>query len=157
MADLPGWSIYTIYTGILAIILSVAVPRIKIKKLAIYGIIFGAVADIFWILLIGVLGVARYINYGPFGFLGLPFFPPIAWTIYFIIYFYFLPRKNFWPYVFAFIAAIYSIVFSNVLNNLGIFKWTISNVWVPFFIYVIWHVGVTWIFLKLKKSKWIPD
>ncbi|MDD2498828.1 MAG: hypothetical protein PHT78_12695 [Desulfitobacteriaceae bacterium] len=157
MADLPDWSIYTIYTGILAIILLAAVPRIKFKKLAIYGIIFGAVADIFWILLIGILGVGKYINYGPFGFLGFPFFPPIAWSIYFVIYFYFLPRKNFWPYVFAFIAAIYSIVFSNVLDNLGIFKWTISNVWVPFFVYVTWHIGATWIFLKLKRSKWVPD
>lgn len=135
--------IYPLYTGLLAVITYLLVPRRIIKLLLFNAIIFGAVADFIILLILYLFGLGGYINYGPLGFRGIPFFPLLAWSCYFILYLYFLPKKG---YLFAFIAAAYSTLFSNVLQNIGIFKWTNSRIIIPFILYLIWHVVVTWVY-----------
>lgn len=151
MIKFPSYMIYLIYTAVLGVILICLVPRKDIKEFLIYGMIFGGVYDVFWILVIMVLRVGGYKNFGPFGFLGIPFFPPIAWSIYFIMFFYFLPKKGLVvPYFFAIAATFYAIFFSNVLHNLNIFQWIKSSFALPLLLYGIWHVSATWAFLKLR-------
>jgi hypothetical protein len=119
--------IYPLYSGILAIILYCLVPRKSIRRLFIYGVIFGSIIDFAAVIVFTFfLGIGGYINYGPFGFMGIPFFPLIAWCCYFILYFYFLPNK---PYVYLYpiVAALYSTLFSNILQNIGIFKWILGD------------------------------
>lgn len=145
---LPLYFIYLGYSVILALIMIVLVPRRDVHKLALLGIIYGAVIDIFWIIFIGLVGGGGYLNYGPLGFMSLPFIPPIAWTIYFILFLYFSPPKMPWNYLFSVIAAVYSVIFSNVLSNLGIFHWTFSKVFFPLGIYLVWHIFVTWSYTK---------
>lgn len=81
---MPKYFITPIYTGILAILLVATVPKKEIHRLAIYGIIFGAILDILAIIFGRVAGLYGYINYGPLGIMGIPFFAPISWTIFFI-------------------------------------------------------------------------
>ncbi len=138
--------IYPIYTAILGIILISVVPRKDIKELAFYGIVLGGVMDTLVIFLVSfLLNLVKYINYGPFGFKGLPFFPPIAWTIWFIMIFYFIPDKNIHKHIYIITAAGYSVMFSNILAKLGIMRWNKSEIIIPFIIYLVWYYTVVWI------------
>lgn len=150
---MPLYFIYPIYTGILGLILCAVVPKKDIQRLAVYGLISGGVLDaVVIILFTHILGVGGYINYGPFGFMGMPFFPLLAWTIFFILFFYFIPEKKPWNYIFVLIAALYSVLFSNMLMNLGIFKWNYDRLIIPFLIYISWFSAVTWGFYRVAKK-----
>lgn len=146
--------IYPIYTSILAIVAVILVPRKEIKRLAMYGIFFGAVADIFFILMLSLMGMGKYINFKYFGAFGIPFFPPVAWTAYFILFLYLLPRNKPWSYLFPAVASCYSIFFANILQELGIFKWYYGNPILPFIlVYAPWHFGVTWAYFKISEQE----
>jgi len=148
--------IYPIYTSILALLTFAIVPRKEIRRLAIYGIVFGAVADIFFIELLGIMGMGKYINFKYFGAFGISFFPPIAWTAYFILYLYILPKNKPWKYLFPVIASCYSIYFSNILQAMDIFKWNYGNPVLPLLIiYAPWHFGVTWAYLRITNETFI--
>jgi len=146
--------IYPIYTSVLTIMMVILVPRREIKRLVMYGILFGAVADVFFIQLIGLIGMGEYLNFKYFGAFGIPFFPPIAWTAYFIMFLYFLPRNKPWIYIFPIIASCYSVYFSNILQALGIMKWNYGNPILPLIlVYAPWHFGVTWAYLKIHGAE----
>ncbi|MBZ4687899.1 MAG: hypothetical protein PWQ96_1095 [Clostridia bacterium] len=150
---MPKYYIYLIYTGLLALILILVVPRKEIRRLAFWGILFGAVVDAFAIILFThLLDVGGYLNYGPLALLGMPFLPLIAWTVYYIIYFYFLPKQPPWNYIFTVTAASYSVIFSNVLSNLGIFEWNYGKIFIPFLIYISWNSLATWAYLKFIED-----
>jgi len=148
----PLYFIYLLYTGVLALIMIVLIPRKDIYRLALLGLFYGAIIDIFWILIISLVGAGGYLNYGPLGFKSIPFMPPVAWTIFFIMFLYFAPKKKPWNYLFAVVAAGYSVFFSNVLSNLGIFHWTFSKILFPFGLYLIWILFVTWSYEKYGKK-----
>jgi len=150
---LTTYFVYPIYTIVLLIITYALVPRREIRYLFRYGIIFGAVTDAVLIILVSkILDWGAYINYGPFAFKGFPFFPLIAWTAYFILYLYLLPKTKPWIYIFPISAAFYSLLFSNVLQNLGIFKWNWGTIIVPSILYLFWHIAVTWIYIKIQRD-----
>ncbi|WP_459835442.1 hypothetical protein [Halanaerobaculum tunisiense] len=136
---------FAIYTGILALVLVTLVPRKMIRELIIYGIIFGAIGDFLAVFIVThLLEWGGYINYGPFGFRDIPFFPLLAWAIWFIMYFYFMPDHKVLRYVYIVSAAAYSVLFSNILANFDIFRWNFSEIIIPFFIYVTWFTGSAW-------------
>lgn len=70
--------IYPLYTDLLAITAILLVPIQEIRKLLIYGLIFGALIDA---ILIFVCFLANYINYGPFGFMDIPFLGIFHWNL----------------------------------------------------------------------------
>lgn len=145
--------IYPIYTTILAIILIAIVPRSGIKRLAVHSILLGGVVDFLILELFGYLiNTNTYINYLPFGAGKISFFPPIAWTIWFILFFYLLPDNNILRYIYLAVAAAYSTFFSNVLINLNVIGWEYEKVFIPFFIYLVWFSAAIWIKGKLKES-----
>lgn len=147
---MPKYLIYPIYTSILALITFALIPRKEIRRLAMYGIFFGGIADVFFIELLGITGMGEYINYKYFGAFGIPFFPPIAWTAYFIMFLYMLPKNKPWNYLFPIIASGYSVYFSNILQALGILKWNYGNPLLPWIIiYAPWHFGVTWAYFRI--------
>lgn len=154
MVKLPLYSIYIIYTGILALVARVFVPLNQIRKLAFWGLIFGAVVDFFMIIIFShILGAGGHKNYGPFTFMGIPFFPLLAWTFYFITYLYLLPKLKPYNYAFSIVTAGYSTLFSNILQNLDIFKWNYGRLVLPFFIYLFWNLSVTWTYQKFFQGK----
>ena len=118
------------------------------------AIIAGGIMDIIIILILGLFKLAAYHNYGPFAFMGIPFFPPIAWTLFFILYYYLIPRN--WPYnlIFAVSASGYSIIFANILMNLNIFQINFHRLLVPLAIYPLWISIATIGFFRIKKQ---PD
>ena len=154
MKALPLYLIYAIYTGTLALLTFILVPRKEIRRLGVYAVFFGAVTDVFNILLFTkVLGIGGYINFQPFGAFGIPFFPPIAWTAYFIIYLYMLPKETPWKYLFPAVAAGYSTFFSHVLQSMGIFKWSFGGPVFHSVIFFTWHYTVWWAYFRISGEK----
>ena len=146
---------YPIYTIVLFILTYLIVPRNEIRYLIRYGIVFGAVPDaVMVIFFTKILGLGGYFNFGPFAFQGIPIFPLMAWTIYFVLYLYLLPRDKPWVYIFPIAAAFFSVLFSNILQNLRIFKWNWGTIFIPSIIYLFWHIFVTWLYLKIHSKKY---
>lgn len=141
-----------IYTGIFGAILVTTVPKKEIRYLAIYGIIFGAILDVLAIIFGRITGLYGYINYGPLGMMGLHFFAPISWTLFYMLYFYFLPKRKPLMYVYVASAIFYSIFFANLIVNLGIFNLT-HRLLDPLIAFSIWIPTATWGFLWLTKAQ----
>lgn len=136
--------LYPLYSAALALVMFAAVPKEKIRRLVPFAVLYGSVGDALWLLILGFFNLGGYINYGPFAFLGMPFFPLLAWTFFFTVYLYFLPDAYPWNYIFTLAATGYSLLFSNVLQNLGIFQWTAGRFWIPLAVYLIWMTLVTY-------------
>ncbi|MEL7565899.1 MAG: hypothetical protein AAGU27_13560 [Dehalobacterium sp.] len=137
-----------IYTGIFILILITTVPRNKIRALSIYGIIFGAVFDIVLVSVTNFFGEFGYINYEPFGLLGIHFLAPISWSIFFTMYFYFLPKRKTYVYIYVTTAILYSIFFCQMITKLGILYLAhglIDSI-IPF---MVWFPIATWGYYKL--------
>lgn len=148
---MPTYFVYIIYTGLLAVILISLVPKKDILNLAIYGIIFGAIFDICSILFGLVSGLFHYVSYDPLGFSGIPFLPPIAWSIYYIMHFYFLPSSKIQKYVYVITTVFYQLLFANVLINFKILE--VSNrIIIPLVLFSIWSPAATCWFLRLKRD-----
>jgi len=153
MLSFPRYLIYPLYTGALVLLTIILVPRREIRALFFWGMLYGGFIDFILIIMVGLLGVGGYLNYGPFSLSGMPFFPLLAWAFYFILYLYILPPKKPYNYIFTILAAGYSTIFSNVLMNVGIFQWNNSKVIIPSLLYLFWNSLVTWSFQKYFIQK----
>lgn len=151
---MPTHFIYPIYTGILALLTFALVPRKEIRRLSMYAIVFGGVTDVFAILLFSnVLGMVDFINFKYFGAFGIPLFPPIAWTTYFIMFMYFMPKNKPWRYIYPVITASFSTYFGYVLHALGIFNWYYHPILLLLLAFLPWQCGVAWAYLRLEEGK----
>lgn len=141
-----------IYTGIFAVVVIAVIPRNEIHRLSIYAIIFGGMFDVIVVTVANLLGAFKYINYGALGFMGIHILAPTAWTLFFILYFYFLPyKRTAYLYIYVTGAIIYSIAFCQMLYKLNILflaHGLIDSI-IPF---VIWFPLAIWGYLKLKKK-----
>ncbi len=146
---MPKHFIYPIYSIIFTIILIATVPKREIQRLSIYGIIFGGMSDALVHLIGYVTGLFSWINYGPFGFIGVHIFANVNWSIFFIIYFYFLPHPKPLNYVFAGSGIFSSLLYYNMVIDLGILK-SSSKFWLPLFGFTIWFSIATLGFYKLN-------
>ena len=147
---MPKYFIYLIYTTIFSLILIATVPKKEIHRLAIYGIIFGGLMDVLMLVLGKVTGQFAWINYGPLGFMGIPIFSNVSWAIYFIMYFYFLPKQKPFNYLFVGAGVLFSILYTNLVIELGIFK-SPSRVLQPLIAFTGWFSLATWGFYKMNN------
>ncbi len=140
-----------IYTFVFALILVLVVPKREIRRLSIYGIIFGAGFDVVLISFTNLISEFRYINYEQFGLFGIHFFAPISWAIFFIIYFYLLPNKKSYIYIYEIAAIFYSMMFCQMITKLGVLQLAhgIIDSIIPF---ILWFPLATWGYLKLTKN-----
>lgn len=140
-----------IYTIMFTLIMIAVVPRAEIRRLSIYGIVFGAMADGVLVIFANLTGSFRYINYEEMGLFGIHFFAPISWALFYILYFYFLPKRRVYQYLYTFSGIFYSMMFCQMITKLGVLKLShgIIDSIVPF---VIWFPVATWGYLKLLKS-----
>ncbi len=140
---MPAKAIPFLYAAIFGVILVNVVPKKDLHRLFIYGLIFGGILDIIFVGFANLIGEFQYINYEPFGLMGIHFMAPISWTIYFMIYFYFLPEKKLYRVIYTLAGILYSMVFCQMITKLGVLKLThgIVDSTVPF---VIWFPLATW-------------
>lgn len=147
---MPKYFLYLIYTTIFALILIATVPKKEIKRLAIYGIIFGGMMDVLMLIFGNVTGLYAWINYGPLGFMGIPIFSNVSWAIFFILYFYFLPSTKPLNYLYASAGVIFSILYTNMLIDLGVFK-AYNRTLLPLIAFIGWFTTATWGYYKLNS------
>lgn len=147
---MPKYFIYLIDTITFALILIASVPRKEIQRLSIYGIIFGGMIDVLVHLFGYITGLFSWINYGPFGFIGVHIFASVSWSIYFILYFYFLPKQKPLNYVFMGAGIFFSLLYFNLVIDLGILEST-GRIILPLFGFVVWFLIATWGFYKLTS------
>ena len=148
---MPKYLIPLIYSIFFALILFAVVPRFEIRRLSIYGIIFGAIGDSIVIISGKTFRLFEYINYEPLGLMGIPFFAPLSWAIFFVIYFYFLPKHKPLICVYVLSAIGYSIMFGNLLVNLDLMKYYHHKILLPLITFSLWFPAVTWGYYKLAK------
>jgi len=146
---MPKYYIYLIFAIGFCLILIAIVPKTEIRRLSIHGIIFGGMLDVLVHVFGNVTGLFAWINYGPLGILGLPIFPSISWAIFFIMYFYFIPVIKPLNYVFALVSVFFSVVYFNLMIDLGILKAS-SRFLVPVMGFAAWFWIATWGFYKLS-------
>lgn len=147
---MPKYFIYLIFTSVFALILIATVPKKEIRRLAIYGIIFGGMMDILMLIFGNITGLYGWINYGPLGYMGIPILADISWAIYFILYFYFLPAKKPLNYVFACAGIVFSVLYTNLVINLGVFH-SYNRILLPLVSFIGWFSIATWGFYKLNN------
>lgn len=151
---IPPEYIYIIYTVALGIMAFAVVPRSEIRRLSMLVIIYGALGDVLLIFLGShLLRLGGYINYYPFGFMGIPFFPLLAWVCYYIMYLYFLPINRPWNIIYTILASGYGTIFANILSNLGIFELNYGKLLLPFIIYLTWNSIVTFTYQNHFRDK----
>lgn len=144
--------LHPLHTIVFSIILIAVVPKDDIYRLSIYGIIFGGIMDIIMLTMGKLTGLFGWINYGPFGFLGIPFFAPISWGIFYILFFYFLPSNKYLKYIYTLAAVSFSIIYTNVVINLNIF-WSYSKLVIPLIAFMIWFSIALWGSEKIKHFR----
>ena len=141
-----------LYTLVFCVILVAVVPKAEIRRLSIYGIIFGAIFDVVFVSIANFTGSFRYINYEPFGLIGIHFLAPISWAIFFIIYFYFLPNKRPHIYLYIISGVFYSMMFCQMITKLSVLKLShgIIDSIIPF---ALWFPLATWGYFKLESKQ----
>lgn len=147
---MPKYFIYPIDTITFALILIASVPRKEILRLSIYGIIFGGMMDVLVHFFGYVTGLFSWINYGPFGFIGVHIFANVSWSIYFILYYYFFPKQKPLNYIFVGAGIFFSLLYFNMVIDLGILE-SKSRIILPLFGFVVWFLIATWGFYKLNS------
>lgn len=147
---MPKYFIYPIFTTIFSLILIGTVPKKEIQRLSIYGIIFGGMMDVLVHISGNVTGLFAWKNYGPFGYKRIPIFANISWAIYFILYFYFLPKKKPLNYIFAGAGVFFSTLYYNLMIDVGILK-SSSRILLPLVGFTGWFSVATWGFYKLNN------
>lgn len=155
---IPTYLKIPLYTAILALTLITTVPKNEIRRLAVYGIIFGAISDIIALTTGKLFGLFEYVNFAPLGYWVIPFFSPIAWAIYFVMYFYFMPKHKPLMYIYAASGIGYGTFFAQLLFNSGImvvypkfFSLSVHRLIDPIFVFLIWFPISTWGFIRLTS------
>ncbi|AET69142.1 hypothetical protein Desor_3664 [Desulfosporosinus orientis DSM 765] len=146
---MPKFLVYPIFTSIFSIILIANVPKSEIRRLSIYGIIFGGMLDVIVHLFGYITGLFSWTNFGPFGFIGVHIFPNVSWSIFFILYFYFLPQQRPLNYIFIGGGIFFSIMYYNMVIDMGILNAS-SRFWLPLFGFSVWFGLATWGYYKLN-------
>lgn len=141
---------YPMNAIIFALVLVAVVPRKEILRLSFYGIIFGGALDVLVHLFGNITGLYSWINHGPFVFMGISIFASISWAIFFILYYYFIPKIKPLNYIFMGAAVFFSTWNFNFFVDLGILK-TYDRFLVPLGGFTVWFSFATWGFYKLNK------
>lgn len=125
-------------------------PKNEIRRLFIYGLIFGGIFDIVVVGIASLIGEFKYIDYEQFGLMGIHFMAPISWTIFFIIYFYLLPNKKIYIYLYVIMGIFYSVLFCQMITKLGVLM-LVHGIFDSIIPFLIWYPIATWGYLKLQK------
>lgn len=141
--------LFLIKLVIFLLLLILIVPRAEIRRLAVYGIIFGSAYDVIGLTIGHFTNTFRWINFDPFGYNYLPLDSPVSWCAFYIMYFYLLPKQKPLLYIFPISGIVMSMIYSRVLVNLGMF--IEPNFLLRLANFTLWFSYATWGYLKLNK------
>lgn len=142
-------SFYFMFAATIGLATIIVIPRNLYKKYLLYGLMFGGIGDSLLVAIIHFLGYLNYKNLGATSLFGVfSFWTPIAWTFYFMLFFYFLPvRKVFLGfYVLVFVLLNYGV--GTVMSQSGLYEVIGIYKYIQPFIYLVWCSISAWAFLK---------
>jgi len=146
---LPIYYMHLMKLALFFFVLVVFVPRTEIRRLAVYGIIFGSTYDVIGLTIGHLTNAFRWINFAPFGYNYLPIDSPVSWCLFYMIYFYLLPKHKPFIYFFPVSGIVMSMIYSRVLVNLGMFIEPVFLLRLANF--TVWFSFATWGYLKLNE------
>lgn len=135
----------------LAIVSFVLIPRRLYKKYFLYALFLGAGGNVLIILIAqNLLHLFSYKNLELFSVFGVPFLAPIAFLLVHMMFLHFLPvrRLFLYPYLGAFIAI--TLAFGIVLQNIGVFIFTKTWLFLAPIVYLVWYGTEAWVFRKYE-------
>ncbi|UWG97637.1 hypothetical protein LPY66_02035 [Dehalobacter sp. DCM] len=144
---MPLFLLHPLYAVTFVLLLFLMVPRKEIQRLSLFGIVLGGGGDSIVHTFGYITGLFSWINYGPFGFIGVHIFANISWTAFFIIYFYYLPRQKPLTYLFVLAGIFASFLYYNVMLDIHIFQ-SVNRLILPLIGFTVWFTIATWAFLK---------
>ena len=126
---LPGIPVeyyYPIFSGFMFILAYLLIPREKFTNLFWFGLIWGFLFSIIYVLIFGNLfNLFRYQHVEPFTFYGSPLWINFAWIFAIMLYLYFLPQQRIWYlfplYIFTF--SIASAALDTIFNKTGMLEY----------------------------------
>lgn len=142
--------IKAIFFGFAAIIL---IPKEKYRKFLVYGLIFGGIGDILLILIVGrLLGGFQYRNLGVFNILNVTsFWSPLAWMFVKMFFFYGLPLRKHFFYLYILAFGFFGYCVGLVLENFGLFHYSGIYRYLAPFVLTGWFYLAAWLYMKLEK------
>lgn len=139
-----------LFFGLAALIL---IPKEYYRKYLIYGLLFGAIADVLLIWIIGgIFHGFEYRHMGQFNVFNLfSFWTPLAWMFAFMFFFYCLPTRKLFFYLYVFTFGLFGYMVGLVLHNFGLFEYYgIYKYFAPFIING-WFLAAAFAYLKAEK------
>lgn len=132
--------IFFLKTLLLGIASVLAIPRQVYKKFLLYGFVFGGVGEIISVIILEpVLHLIQYTNMGRFSMLGIiSFWTPIAWMFAFMLFFYYLPARKVFLYLYIAFFSIYAYFVGLFLQNFGLFDYVGDYKYFAPFVFVLW-------------------
>jgi len=144
---LPLFLLHPLYAVTFVLVLILMVPRKEIRRLSLFGIVLGGGGDVIVHSFGYITGLFSWINYGPFGFIGIHLFSSISWSAFFIVYFYYLPRHKPFVYIYILASICASTIYYNLVLDIQIFK-ALDRLIVPIAGFAVWYGVATWAFFK---------
>ncbi|TGE39678.1 hypothetical protein E4K67_01375 [Desulfosporosinus fructosivorans] len=144
--DLPYLYYYLIFTfGLLFLILAF-IPKLEIKKLFWFGLLWGSGLDFLVEYIYHFVHLTKYQHMAPFNIGVLPLWTILAWTPAVMLFIYFLPQQReryiYWIYVIMWSTFISFVAM--ILRQLDILVFINGGPW-------IWFIG-SFIFLSLMTK-----
>lgn len=144
---------YPVYLLVTFSFTLIFIPKKDYKEYFIYGFLFGALGDVLIVSLFqNVLQIMWFKNMGLFAAWDQNFLSPASWLTTVMLFLYFFPQKKFfrYPYIFTFSCA--SVGYGLLVRNADLFDfrpWLYP--YVSFFVFFLWWLCITWIFLKTSS------
>jgi hypothetical protein len=141
---------YPVFLLIVFILTLIFIPREKYKEYFIYGFLTGALGDIIVVgLTQNVLGLIWFKNQGIFYVHKMIALSPLCWSMVMMIFFYFLPERKYFRYVYILTWAFYSLGYGYVVHNVGLFSFVDWFYPLPaYIIFLCWWTFASWFFRK---------
>lgn len=141
------------YPGFLLLVFILSlifIPKKDYKEYFIYGIVLGALGDIFVVTLMqNVFHFMWFMNQGIFNALGHHMLSPVCWLFVIMIFLRFLPRQRLFLYPYIISYACSSVAYGILVKNLSLFDY---QPWfypvIAFFIFLGWWCTVAFVFLR---------
>jgi hypothetical protein len=131
----------------------VTIPKEVYKKYFIWGFLFGGIGDVIMVVIFNpILNLIKYKNMGVFNAYGIiSFWTPIAWMFTFMLFFYFLPVHRLFLYLYILGFAIFGHILGMLLQNLGLFEFVGSYVYIAPITFVFWFSFATLIYFRYNR------
>lgn len=149
-----GKSIYFFYKALLfGVATLVTIPREVYKKYLIWGFILGGVGELAMVTIFErLLHLIKYKNMGFFNVFGLvSFWTPLAWMFTFMLFFYFLPVRRIFFYLYLLGFAFFAHMVGLVLQNLGLFEYIGTYIYYAPLVFFLWFSLAAFTYLRYNR------